>query len=304
MAAVDLPATGVVSPHEATVPAAVADRLALLAATQADLEPIVLTHDGAPGAADELAHRVVAEHAPVVDLTDEGGVRHRLWRVAEPAQIEAVTADFSRRRAVIADGHHRWASYVQHQSAVSGAGPWDRGLALLVPTVAHGPRVQSIHRVVPGLALARAAVEAADAFRVEQAEPPADAWDLLASASDSLVLLTDGTRWMRLTEPDRPLLLRGAPAGWHDLDVALVDAGLVEDRWHATDSVLLRHSVESALAAARETAGIAVLVRPTPAATVLDLAARGVLMPRKSTLFVPKPRTGLVLRCFADEPFG
>jgi uncharacterized protein (DUF1015 family) len=34
---------------------------------------------------------------------------------------------------------------------------------------------------------------------------------------------------------------------------------------------------------------------------VLDLAARGVLMPRKSTLFVPKPRTGLVLRCLDDE---
>ena len=50
--------------------------------------------------------------------------------------------------------------------------------------------------------------------------------------------------------------------------------------------------------------GVAVLVRPTPAAVVLDLAARGVLMPRKSTLFVPKPRTGLVLRCFADEPAG
>ena len=33
----------------------------------------------------------------------------------------------------------------------------------------------------------------------------------------------------------------------------------------------------------------------------LDLAARGVLMPRKSTFFVPKPRTGLVLRCFADQ---
>jgi len=24
-------------------------------------------------------------------------------------------------------------------------------------------------------------------------------------------------------------------------------------------------------------------------------------MPRKSTFFVPKPRTGLVLRCFADQ---
>lgn len=115
------------------------------------------------------------------------------------------------------------------------------------------------------------------------------------------MLLTDGTRWVRLTEPDRPLLLRGAPGGWRDLDVALVDAGLVDAQWEASGTVLLRHSVASAVAATRETRGVAVLVRPTPAAVVLDLAARGVLMPRKSTLFVPKPRTGLVLRCFADE---
>ncbi len=304
VAAVGLPAAGVVSPHEATVAAAVADRLALRAATRADLEPIVLTHDGGPGAADELAHRVVAQEAPLLDLTDDGGVRHRLWRVADPDETGAVRADFAGRRAVIADGHHRWASSLQHQAQTTGAGPWDRGLALLVPTVPHGPRVESIHRVVPGLALDQAVEAVADAFRAEPVDPPADAWRLLAASAESLVLLSDGTRWVRLTDPDRDQLLRAAPPGWHDLDVALVDAGVVEARWHAADSVLLRHSVGSALTAARESSGVAVLVRPTPAATVLDLAARGVLMPRKSTLFVPKPRTGLVLRCFADEPAG
>lgn len=304
LAAVGLPANGVVSPHEATVAAAVADRLALREATRADLEPVVLTHDGEPGAADELAHRVVAQEQPLLDLTDDGGVRHRLWRVADPASIAVVRADFAGRRAVIADGHHRWASARQDQAAQAGPGPWDRGLALLVPTVPHGPRVESIHRVVPGLALDRAVAAASDAFRAEPLDPQADPWTLLVSAHDTLVLLTDGARWVRLTEPDRDLLLREAPPGWHDLDVALVDAGLVEARWHGAGSVLLRHSVASALATARQTQGVAALVRPTPAAVVLDLAARGVLMPRKSTLFVPKPRTGLVLRCFADEPAG
>lgn len=304
VAAVGLPAAGVVSPHEATVPAAVADRLALREATCADLEPVVLTHDGEPGAADELAHRVVAQQPPLLDLTDDGGVRHRLWRVAAREDVSAVRADFAARRAVIADGHHRWASCLQHQAETAGAGPWDRGLALLVPTVPHGPRVQSIHRVVPGLTLDDAVAAASDAFRTGPADPPADAWHLLESAPQSLVLLTDGARWVRLTDPDRPLLLRGAPASWRDLDVALVDSGLVDARWHATDRVLLRHSVAAAVAAARESRGVAVLVRPTPAAAVLDLAARGVLMPRKSTLFVPKPRTGLVLRCFADDAAG
>jgi uncharacterized protein (DUF1015 family) len=304
VAAVGLPATGIVSPHEATVAAAVADRLALREATRADLEPVVLTHDGEPGAADELAHRVVAQEPPLLDLTDDGGVRHRLWRVADPEDLATVRTDFACRRAVIADGHHRWAASITHQRVMSAAGPWDRGLALLVPTGPHGPRVESIHRVVPGLALDRAAAAASDAFRADPVDPPADPWTLLASARDTLVLLTDGVHWVRLTGPDRDLLLREAPPGWRDLDVALVDAGLAEARWHSADAVLLRHSVASAVATARETRGVAVLVRPTPAAVVLDLAARGVLMPRKSTLFVPKPRTGLVLRRFADEPAG
>ncbi len=306
--AVGLPATGVVSPHEATVPAVVAGRLALLAATRADLEPIVLTYDGGPGAADELAHRYVAD-APVLDLTDDGGVRHRLWRVADPAHVTAVRADLATRRAVIADGHHRWASYVAHQASRATAGPWDRGLALLVPTGAHGPQVRAIHRVVPGLTVDRASAGVAGAFRAESAVAPPEPEELLRVAPDPLVLLTDGTSWVRLTEPDRDRLLGAVPgpgrvADWRRLDVALVDVGLVADRWRAADTVLLRHSVESAVAAARETGGVAVLLRPTPAATVLDLAARGVLMPRKSTLFVPKPRTGLVLRCFADEIAG
>jgi hypothetical protein len=165
--------------------------------------------------------------------------------------------------------------------------------------------VHAIHRVVPGLALQGAAASVSGVFRAEAVDAPPDAVALLADARDTAVLLTDGTGWVRLTDPDRTRLLAATPdrAGdWRDLDVALVDVGLVEDLWDATDRVLLRHSVESAVATARETGGVAVLVRPTPAATVLDLAARGVLMPRKSTLFVPKPRTGLVLRCFADEP--
>jgi len=31
------------------------------------------------------------------------------------------------------------------------------------------------------------------------------------------------------------------------------------------------------------------------------VARQGERMPRKSTLFVPKPRTGLLLRCYTDE---
>ena len=55
-----------------------------------------------------------------------------------------------------------------------------------------------------------------------------------------------------------------------------------------------------AIDAAIEERGTAVLMRPAPLADVLALAALGERMPRKSTSFGPKPRTGIVLRELRD----
>ena len=52
---------------------------------------------------------------------------------------------------------------------------------------------------------------------------------------------------------------------------------------------------------ARTTGGTAVLLRPTPVAAVAAVAAAGARMPRKSTLFTPKPASGLLMRRFVDE---
>ena len=339
--AVALAPSTVVAPHEATVAAVVADRRALRAATHADLEPVVFAHGGAPGPAAALAAQIVAARPPDADLTDDGGVRHRLWRVADPAEVATVRADLARRHAVIADGHHRWAAATRppdpagpgdspaaaRQAAMRGAavtparaasaggaagrpGP-DGGegsggagpaaaadaaagwvLALVVPAGEHGPQVRAIHRVLPGTTLDQLDVRR---FRSAEMGPltAAEAEELLAAATP-LVLATDGERWWRLTEPDAATV---APAAWRELPVGLVDVLLVGER-----AVVLRHSVAAAVDEARRSGGVALLVPATPTATVLDLAARGVLMPRKSTFFVPKPRTGLVLRCFADQP--
>ena len=339
--AVALAPSTVVAPHEATVAAVVADRRALRAATRADLEPVVFAHGGPPGPAAALAGRVVAERTPDADLTDDVGVRHRLWRVADPAEVATVRADFARRHAVIADGHHRWAAATRppdpagpgdspaaaRQAAMRGAavtparaasaggaagrpGP-DGGegsggagpaaaadaaagwvLALVVPAGEHGPQVRAIHRVLPGTTLDQLDVRR---FRSAEMGPltAAEAEELLAAATP-LVLATDGERWRWLTEPDTAAV---TPTAWRELPVGLVDVLLVGER-----AVVLRHSVAAAVDEARRSGGVALLVPATPTATVLDLAARGVLMPRKSTFFVPKPRTGLVLRCFADQP--
>jgi uncharacterized protein (DUF1015 family) len=64
--------------------------------------------------------------------------------------------------------------------------------------------------------------------------------------------------------------------------------------------VEFHHDVASAAKSAVESGGIVLLLNPTPVADVAEVAAAGDRMPRKSTLFVPKPATGLLIRAFAD----
>jgi uncharacterized protein (DUF1015 family) len=72
----------------------------------------------------------------------------------------------------------------------------------------------------------------------------------------------------------------------------------LEDR---EDVVDYRHDIPAAVEAARAGNGCALLLNPTPVADVAAVAAAGDRMPRKSTLFVPKPATGLLVRAFADQ---
>jgi uncharacterized protein (DUF1015 family) len=305
------PADGVILPHENTMAGPVADRLALMTATEANLEPIYLVYDGGGHASAVVAG--VDTAAPIATATTPDGVRHRLWAVTDPAVLEAVEVDLADRRALIADGHHRYATYRELQSrqrATHGAGPWDRGLTLLVDSASHGPQVHAIHRVIPGLDLQAAVDAAGDAAENTPASDLDQALaELDATPADRFAaVLTDGARAVVLRDRERRLAGAAAradePAAVAGLDVTILHRGLVESVWGLPDTVErvhYAHSVEEAVAAARDTAGVAVLLRPTPVAAVAAVAAAGGRMPRKSTLFTPKPASGLVMRRFADQ---
>jgi uncharacterized protein (DUF1015 family) len=112
-----------------------------------------------------------------------------------------------------------------------------------------------------------------------------------------------------VTDPERTLAAAaarpGEPAALADLDVTVVHRGLVERTLGLrddVDSVGYAHSVAEAIEAAAKVGGFALLLRPTPVAAVAAVAADGARMPRKSTLFTPKPASGLVMRSLSVLP--
>jgi uncharacterized protein (DUF1015 family) len=313
------PEDGVVLPHEDTMAGPVADRLALYSAVGADLEPILLVTDG--GGAARRAVASVDDVPPLVDAVLPDDLRHRLWALTDPQVLAAVAADLHPRTALIADGHHRYATYLQRQAdrraAGHGAGPWDTGLCLLVDAGAFGPRVQAIHRVVPRLPAAVLAERASAGAAVRRLEPvdgpqaSAPSLEQLERARRSgpafvLVDGADGDRYLVSDLDPGPLAAALPPdrsTAWRSLDVTVLHRYVVPHLWHLDDdedSVAFEHDVERAVRRAAATSGTAVLLGPTPVEAVAAVARAGERMPRKSTLFTPKPRTGLVLRDHRD----
>jgi hypothetical protein len=130
--------------------------------------------------------------------------------------------------------------------------------------------------------------------------------DWAARQGGPAFLVTDGTRMAEMSEPSPEMAAAvpaEAPAAWRGLDVVLAHAALLTGLWGRPDdpdSVLVAHDVDEALRLADERSGTALLLRSPSPSDVAAVARAGARMPRKSTLFVPKPRTGLVLRPHGD----
>jgi len=314
------PADLVVVPHEDVFAVAVADRFALMTATDAQLEPILLTTDGLDSLEPWLTR--ISATRPDVTARPDDGTEHRLWRVEDPAQIVVVQDALRGSTALIADGHHRYATYqrlqAERRAAGLGAGPWDHGLALLVGSAPDALSLGAIHRTVRGAVLpapnrAREGglqpisvtelldVDAADADALlamltvpaRSAQPSAPA----PTAGIASMLATDGTRVVRIDcRPvgDEPLA-RLPAAVMAERVLPQLFGRLDRDR-----VVDYHHVAADAISGATTTAGVALLLPAPSLQEVRALAEAGVRMPRKSTSFGPKPRSGLVLRGLDD----
>jgi uncharacterized protein (DUF1015 family) len=319
--------TDAVHPHEGVMAGPVAGRRELMKETRTNLEPILLVYNGGAGAAgsgksvagkraggggkgdaSRLTDLTADGQAPLACAVTDDGVTHRLWAVTDPGAQAAITADLATRTALIADGHHRYAAYRELRAEMSDAdgdsGPWDYGLAFLVDADEYPLRLGAIHRVLPRLPLTEAVDRASEAFTVT-AVSAATAFDRLAAAGESgtAFLLAGGDGYWLLTDPDQRQVAAAMPAAasdrWRALDASVMQELLLAQLWLIKDNerdVLISHDAAEAVRMAADSGGTAVICNPMPLAAVMDIAAHGEKVPRKSTSFGPKPRTGVVLR--------
>lgn len=299
--AVEPYANGRIKPHEGTHTGPKEDRLALLRATHAMFETLFMLSRDQQGQLELLLNEITAQQS--VASVELRGVRSQLWRVSG-RRAQAVAKTAGRGALYIADGHHRYETAIAYREEHP---PADRVPVLIVPLGDPGLTTLPTHRLVYGDHVAGAALvgELRDRFQIRELPGAANYMEELSA------LRTRGTACVVVLPEERAVaLLLKAGASLGDLpfanqpsvvslDVARVDEIVVKrlrsaggeharvdvsaDAHYVIDQVRLGH------------AAAGVLLNPTTVEQVLAVADAGAVMPPKSTYFVPKVPSGLVI---------
>ena len=295
--ALELDRDGVL-PHERTLPKAKSDRLELLRATRANLDPI-----WALSLASGLSASLVADGEPAATAVDTDGVRHELWPVRDGGRVETIRSAVASAGLVLADGHHRFetaCTYRDERPADDAGAGWI--MALVVELAPEQLFVRAIHRLLLGLPAGAARATVAPMFEVRDAGPnEAEGVDHLLVAMDregALGLVdTDGLALL-VPHPALDAHLASLPAPLRGVDSARAD--VVLDALPRDVLAYRDDAVTVAAAVGKGAASAAVLLRPVAVDTIRAAATAGVRMPEKTTFFAPKPRTGMVFRSLDD----
>lgn len=270
--------------HEDVQPDRVEALSLYLEGVGASSDPVALMVHPDPELSSVLAD--VCDGRPILRIGEEPEPVQRVWRVEDPAVLDAISSRLRGSVMYVADGHHRVAASIAASERMSEPA---RAGVLCVVYPADELRVLAFHRLVHGPidpAVGRSLLER---FAVEDAAEPLPETGTFAVRHDG--------RWLRVSA-------QGArPAGVAGLDVTRLHREVLHPLLGISDAADPRLEVVPDTVPVRELAdrvdreGGLLFVLAAPAIEeIFEVADRGEIVPPKSTYFVPKPMSGVFLR--------
>ncbi len=321
----------IILPHERTFSKVRSERLALMKATHCNFCPIFSLYPDDGGLLETL-QAAVGGSAADVDFRDEQDHRHRLWRIVDTAVHAQITAAVKDKRLFIADGHHRYETALNFRAhlqatlpAFDDRHPANFVLMYLCSMSDPGLVILPAHRLLKSvgrreiqkaLETARRYFEiSAYAFTPDDRQAVQDRFlRALDEGADRhcIGVYAHGAAVFYLLAL-RPGIMDDLFRDELDPSLRPLDVSVLTrlvfmkilgfDHQRLDDDQLIGYAstADKALNAI-DTArfDVAFLLNPTRIEQVQEVAHKGLIMPRKSTYFYPKVKSGMVMNTLVD----
>ena len=282
-------------PHERTFPKHKRDRLKLNTACKANMSPVFSVYaDPDIKIENLLDDKLTGE--PILDVTNEDGVRNMMWKISDPEVISFIANHLEDKSFLIADGHHRYETAIEYRNiqreangGVSEDKPYEYVMMFLSNAEDEGLIINPTHRAVKSLGMDLDAFlnKLSENFNVEKMSFDQGVSDI---GYQEFTILTK--------DPDTVYRVSPKKEGIEGLAVTILHNNVFGEI--IDEDFLFTKFLDEAVSLTKSGEyEVAFILPELRASDIFDVVMTGDRMPQKTTYFYPKILSGLVFNPLA-----
>ena len=310
-----------VKAHEKTLTKPKADRLNLMRSCYANLEPIQLMYMDQ----DDTIRKTMdaAVDNPLIKVKGYDGFTHQLWRLDNPETIQTILDELEKKILFIADGHHRYQTsinYAAEKREQTGNkdpdAPFNYIMVVLCNMFDPGLSILPTHRFIkmPDVNFDDISKKLEQYFIVEKKSVSGAEKDyqkigkkimndIKTNDKHMLALYTKGRYYILTLRDEQVMDVRASDHSktWRTLDVSILHKLILEEILGITEKNLEDHvkytrvDAEAIQQVDEGKYDFSFLINATKIDQLKAIADASEHMPQKSTYFLPKMLSGLVM---------
>jgi uncharacterized protein (DUF1015 family) len=317
------PSYTTVKAHEKTLAKPKADRLNLMRSCNAHLEPIELLYMDKQDIIRKTIDDYVRSNKPFINVYGYDGFHHKLWKLDDEKTITKVVEKLKKEPLYIADGHHRYQTainYAQEQKEKTkntiAHAPFNYQMVIIANMFDEGLAILPTHRLIkmPGFDLKTVLKKLEKYFTITEETIDQKATDSEETGNSIMKSIeTDHDHKFALyhkkkcyiltlkSETVMDQLAADHSTTWRTLDVSILHKIILEQIMGINDQNLEDHvkytrvNSEAISFVDQGKYDLSFLINATKIEQLKAIAEAGEHMPQKSTYFLPKMLSGLVM---------
>jgi uncharacterized protein (DUF1015 family) len=300
----------IILPHERTHSGPKMDRLELMRCTRANTSPILTYFYDSKQVVNSILLKNINKK-PFLEASMGKNLMCKLWKIEKEKDIETITGFLKDKQLFIADGHHRYETAINfrnemmEKSALKGESRYDYIMAVLIDVEHAGITILPTHRMFkdfPDFSIYSDNVK--KYFYVSKADEMEFKNEMQKNDEKKIGIANKrGFYVLKLKEKEYKELIKNEPKikEYYMLDVCILHYLLFQRILKIPEEEILKNidytqNFDEAVEKIKNNEmKISFFVQPTTIDEIRAISLKNEVMPQKSTYFLPKLTTGLLI---------